>query len=89
MYTLRLTYTATVDVTSTFSKEDAWADIEAANAPVFKMLFDDEAGATTGIETIEQNTESKSNVIYDLQGRHVYEPLKSGVYIINGKKVVK
>lgn len=61
----------------------------AANAPVFKMLFDDEAGATTGIETIEQNTESKSSVIYDLQGRRVYEPLKSGVYIINGKKVVK
>lgn len=47
------------------------------------------AGATTGIETIGQNAESKSNVIYDLQGRRVYEPLKSGVYIINGKKVVK
>ena len=42
---------------------------------------------TTGVETVE--TPSTGNdVIYDLSGRPVEEPVKGGIYIINGEKVV-
>ena len=44
-------------------------------------------GKTTGIETPTVQTE-KENKTYDLQGRRVLNPT-SGVYIINGEKVVK
>ena len=44
-------------------------------------------GKTTGIETPAVQTE-KENETYDLQGRRVLTPT-SGVYIINGEKVVK
>ena len=39
----------------------------------------------TGIEELK---EQKCNAIYDLQGRKVTHPIK-GIYIVNGKKVVK
>lgn len=44
-------------------------------------------GDTTGIQTVI-NGESAHSVIYDLQGRRVTAPAK-GVYIINGKKVIR
>lgn len=44
-------------------------------------------GDTTGIQTVV-NGESAHSVIYDLQGRRVTAPAK-GVYIINGKKVIR
>ena len=31
----------------------------------------------------------KDNVVYDLQGRKINNNAKKGLYIINGKKVVK
>ena len=42
-------------------------------------------GVTDGISNIEV---AKSNVIYDLSGRRVEKAVK-GIYIVNGKKVVK
>lgn len=42
---------------------------------------------TTGIRNVDFN--SGSQVIYDLQGRRVQSMDKKGVYVINGKKVVK
>lgn len=41
---------------------------------------------TTGIEEVE--IDSNNNVIYDLSGRRVAEPVKGGIYIVNGKKVI-
>lgn len=41
----------------------------------------------TGIETLNDNAESK-DFIFDLQGRRVMRPTTSGIYIVNGKKVI-
>ena len=44
-----------------------------------------------GTTTIEEAVIDvlQDNVVYDLQGRRVANPIKGGVYIVNGKKVVK
>ena len=45
---------------------------------------------TTGIEAIHTTPSYKDNIIYDLQGRRVMEgQMKKGIYIINGKKVIR
>lgn len=41
----------------------------------------------TGIEAVRQSTVENSNV-YDLQGRKLNGPLKSGIYIRNGRKFI-
>ena len=43
-------------------------------------------GDTTGIVGTEFNTNGE-DFIYDLQGRRVSNPVKGGIYIVNGKKV--
>ncbi len=44
----------------------------------------------TGINSIENEELTKENeTIYDLSGRRVLSPVKGGIYIQNGKKVVK
>lgn len=42
---------------------------------------------TTGVDIVETDT-AADGTIYDLSGRPVEEPVKGGMYIINGKKVV-
>ena len=51
----------------------------------FRFEGEDEEN-TTGIEVVENVNE---NVIYDLAGRRVSEITEKGIYIINGKKVIK
>lgn len=47
-------------------------------------------GVVTGIESIRTTPLQKDAVIYDLQGRRVTEGrIKKGIYIINGKKVIR
>ncbi|MBQ8464026.1 MAG: alpha-amylase [Prevotella sp.] len=46
-----------------------------------------QATVTTGIETLRSNSSLQPSAVYDLQGRQVSQP-KSGLYIINQKKVV-
>lgn len=47
-------------------------------------------GVVTGIESIRTTPLQKDAVIYDLQGRRVTEgQIKKGIYIINGKKVIR
>lgn len=41
----------------------------------------------TGISTVKQSESQADEVIYDLQGRRITNPVK-GLYIVNGKKVV-
>lgn len=43
---------------------------------------------TTSVESIHNETEFTNLPVYDLQGRHVVNPQK-GLYIVNGKKVIK
>ncbi len=60
-------------------------DLGTANAPFF-YLFDN--GGATGIDNLNVNAASKSNAVYDMSGRRVQRAQK-GIYIINGKKVIK
>ncbi|MBQ5895561.1 MAG: hypothetical protein IIW75_03200, partial [Bacteroidaceae bacterium] len=39
----------------------------------------------TDIENVD--TEAEEDVIYDLSGRRIAEITKSGIYIVNGKKI--
>ena len=64
----------------------AWLNEETTSeAKAVKLVFDD--GESTGIDEVNR-VESKEDVIYDLQGRRVKNPSK-GIYIINGRKVVR
>ena len=44
-----------------------------------------ERGETTGIEEVVPS-QQREDVIFDLSGRRVKQPVKGGVYIVNGKK---
>ena len=44
---------------------------------------------TTGINSIGSEQSEKKTVIYDLRGNKVKEMLPNGIYIVNGKKVMK
>lgn len=63
-----------------------------AIAPAKGFTIDFEAARkeaeTTGIQTVKPTTPAKENIIYDLQGRRVMNPGR-GIYIVNGKKVVR
>lgn len=61
---------------------------EAAEARAFRMDFGD--GEATGIISIENGHSQVSEAVYDLQGRRISgQPAGKGVYIVNGKKVIK
>ena len=62
----------------------AYLVVEGANAPMFSF---DRGEGTTGIDN-SQLTIDNSAVIYDLAGRRV-EKMEKGIYIVNGKKVIK
>lgn len=53
------------------------------------LVFDDESIVTGVYEVPTDKRELKSDVIYDLSGRRVMNTNAKGLYIINGKKVVK
>ena len=58
---------------------------EVSSAREYTFVF--EGDETTSItENLELRTE---NAVYDLQGRKVTKPVKGGLYIVNGKKVIK
>ena len=46
-----------------------------------------EKGQYTGIDSVD--SAPAGNVFYDLSGRRVMQPVKGGVYIQNGKKVIR
>ena len=58
---------------------------DAAEARAFKLNLDDDA---TGVGAIDNGELKMDNSVYDLQGRKV-EKAQKGVYIVNGKKVIK
>ena len=52
------------------------------------FLSNDETKYNTGITTIDYMKPAERQGIFDLQGRRIERPAKSGIYIINGKKVI-
>ena len=59
----------------------------ASNESIRMRRVDENGNAdTTGIDGVE--AENAGDFIFDLHGRRVLEPLKGGLYIINGKKVI-
>ena len=59
---------------------------DANGISFYGLRFDDEEG-TTAVENVEVVTEDV--VIFDLSGRRVNEITAPGIYIVNGKKVIK
>lgn len=55
-----------------------------SNSSRISIVYEDEAAGIVGVA--EQRTESEA--VYDLQGRRVAQPTK-GLYIVNGKLVIK
>ena len=60
------------------SKEALFFDFDAAR----------ENSQITGIENVSNAKQPQEDIVYDLQGRRVTNPTH-GIYIINGKKVIK
>lgn len=50
-------------------------------------IYEPDVDNNTGISTMD-DVRCKTDNIYDLSGRHV-DSMKHGIYIINGKKVIK
>ena len=74
-----------------FNFIDVLADFEGNYASRINMSFDNSAN---GMNAVQIRRELGNNSIYDLQGRVVSESknpnsLQHGMYIVNGKKVVK
>ncbi|MCR5312762.1 MAG: hypothetical protein K6E54_03795, partial [Bacteroidaceae bacterium] len=70
-------HTEAEDEGSASSNFIAWVKECAANAE------------STSIEALSEQTTSGDEAIYDLQGRRIKNITQKGIYIINGKKIVK
>ena len=62
--------------------------VARAKSIVFDFDAARQEAETTGIQNVSTNGEQQDDVVYDLQGRRVTNPTH-GIYIINGKKVIK
>lgn len=60
---------------------------KSASSKISSFVLDPEGNSATGIETIEDNGTAAS-AIYDLSGRRTLNP-SHGIYIMNGKKILK
>lgn len=83
---LILVGTASAEVTSGFSlgANKAYLDTPVATS-ARGFVFD--VDNSTGISMMD-DVRCKTDNIYDLSGRHV-DSMKHGIYIINGKKIIK
>lgn len=52
-----------------------------------RLIGEESENGTTVIYEVEEE-QPVEDVIYDLQGRRVFEPKKGSLYIINNKKVI-
>ncbi len=62
-------------------------DVPTTSANTMRVIIREPNG-TTAIEDAVIDA-VQGNVVYDLQGRRVMNPTQGGVYIVNGKKVIK
>ena len=72
-----------------YLKVDSRSGAQATQARNIRMRIVDKNGGddVTGLDKSEFNIHN-SEIIYDLQGRCVESPTKTGIYIVNGRKVV-
>ena len=78
--------TSFYELTTGYVVPEGKAYLEVANAGARLMIsFND--GEATGISALEQ-TNAEVEAIYNLNGQRVMNPVK-GLYIVNGKKVIK
>ena len=78
---------AVISKTGTYSFEIPAGLIKATDGEEFAgETFTFEVSVPEGIEDVDAEVEN--DVIYDLSGRRIVEITKSGIYIINGKKVL-
>ena len=76
-----------VDSNVTLKNTRAYITLASAGARVLNMSFDGET--TTGIATLEKGQLNiEEGTVYDLSGRKV-NSLSKGIYVVNGKKVIK
>ena len=61
------------------------ANPEAPSSMQMRLVEED---LPTGVTDIEITEEKMDNIIYDLQGRRVYETQNGKLYIVNNKKVI-
>lgn len=61
-------------------------DVPAGEAHSLTLVFDDNEGDVTGIESLKKEQNLK-NEYFNLAGQRVAQPTK-GLYVVNGKKVV-
>ena len=66
----------------------AYMKIDTSTQPSSAASYSFRFDGTTGIEDIEDVDNVESGDIYDLQGRKVTKPVKGGIYIKNGVKVI-
>jgi poly(3-hydroxybutyrate) depolymerase len=67
-----------------YSAASEWSDCIIGQLSLVAKTY-----VATGIETIEDSKSKIDNCFYDLQGRRINSPQKSGIYISNGKKIYK
>ena len=80
-------YSVNSEVTMKNTRAYITLTTETAGARVLGMVFDGET--TTGIVTMENGKlNMEEGTVYDLSGRKV-TTLNKGVYVVNGKKVIK
>ncbi|MBQ8452390.1 MAG: leucine-rich repeat domain-containing protein [Prevotella sp.] len=77
------------NATSKLTVPPTRAYLQLASAPAagarLMVSFDGEA---TGIATISRDGQMDIQTVYDLQGRRVNSPVRGGLYIVGGKKMV-
>lgn len=67
-----------------------YANAELKDCYVFSIVDVDTDDAQTGVSSVLiENAAGDNQCFYDLSGRKVTKPLKHGVYIKNGKKIMK
>lgn len=64
------------------------AYMRVSDPNVTAVSFDNSDDIQTGIEDIEADAFGEDDVIYNLQGIRVTNPVKGNIYIVNGKTVV-
>lgn len=67
----------------------AYFENESTNPEGARVSFDFGDGETTGITELAQPKTAADGTYYDLQGRKVENFKQKGIYILNGRKVVK
>ena len=85
--------TAKINETSSIIKGDSLiADVDviwkaSEDMPIYVQFKGKKEATATGIQ--QATTKNAANAIYDLQGRRLQKAPNKGLFILNGKKVIR